>query len=88
MPSGASSWAAVAASWISAAHGSACVGHQVIEAAERGRDLVYGAVQPGRVYDIGHRGGDGCALADEVPRRAGQTIGVAGDEPDRRSLGG
>ena len=38
---------------------AARVGHQVIEPAERGRDVVHGAAEPRRVGDVGHRGGDG-----------------------------
>ena len=64
------------------------VGHQVIEAAERGRDVVHGALQLGRVGDVGHRGGDGDAPGSQPLGGGGQAGRVPGDETDGRALGG
>src|SRR5208282_5535733 len=41
---------------VTAADRAARVGDQVIKAAERGRDVVYRAIQRGRVGDVGRRG--------------------------------
>ena len=64
------------------------VGHQVIEAAERGRDVVHGALELGRVGDVGHRGGDGDAPGSQPLGGGGQAGRVPGDETDGRALGG
>ena len=67
---------------------AARVGDQVIEAAERGRDVVHGLLELGRVGDVGHRGGDRDAAGLQPPGGGGQAGRVPGDETDGRALGG
>ena len=73
---------------VAAADRPAGVGHQVIQAAEGGRDLADGAVQRERVGDVGRHGRDLGPALGQTPGGAGQAVGVAGDEPDGRPLGG
>ena len=73
---------------VAPAYRAARVGHQVIQAAESGRDVVHGALELGRVADVGYRGGDGYAPGSQPLGRGGQAGRVAGDQTDGRSLGG
>ena len=67
---------------------AARVGHQVIQAAQRGGDLRYGALQRGRVGDVGRRRGDRDAAGLQPAGGRGQPGRVPGDESHRRALGG
>ena len=73
---------------VAAADRAARVGHEVIQAAERGRDVVHGAAELGRVGDVGHRGGDRDIPGSQPLGRGGQAGRVPGDQTDGRSLGG
>src|SRR5208337_671706 len=73
---------------VAAADRSARVGHQVIEAAERGRDVVHGALQLGRIGDVGRGGGDGDPPGSQPLGGGGQAGRVPGDETHGRALGG
>ena len=73
---------------VAAADRPAGVGHQVIEAAERGRDLFHGTAQRRCVGDIGRCGHHRRVPAGQAPGRVGQAGRVTGDEPDRGPLGG
>ena len=73
---------------VAAADRAAGAGHQVIEPAERGGDVVDGAAEHLRVGDVGRGRCGPRALALQAPGRGGKALRVTGDEPDGRSLRG